>query len=96
MIADHDPNDVRGKPCIELNLSGDSETNMKLRNGALKILHAKVNLIGNLKRVNVAPHNWSLAQSNQYFSKRSKMRMSTPKPFHETSKVAHSVDRKTR
>ena len=72
-IADHDPNDVRGKPCIELNLSGDSETNVKWRNGVLTNLHTKVNLIGNLKRVNVVPHHWSLAELNQHFSKKSKM-----------------------
>ena len=28
-IADLDPNDARGKPHIELNVSGDSETNIK-------------------------------------------------------------------
>ena len=67
MFASSETSDVRGQPHIRLDLSGDSECNVKWRCAVLKNLKVKEIEIKNLLCVNVARHHWSLNQLKYFF-----------------------------
>ena len=72
MFASSETSDVRGQPHIRLDLSGDSECNVKWRCAVLKNLKVKESEIKNLLCMNVARHHWSLNQLKYFFQRQQK------------------------